>query len=130
MRVCCTVNITAMREAAKQRREARICYERAESLCHSLNRPLLLYELNEAEALVEAFEYRCWSAMIYRLRGVFLARLGDDEAQIEEAFCEATRTAKEQKSISWLKRAKATCAEYRSQKASGTGGCGFRLPIC
>ena len=23
--------------------EARICYERAESLCHSLNRPLLLY---------------------------------------------------------------------------------------
>ena len=23
--------------------EVRICYERAESLCHSLNRPLLLY---------------------------------------------------------------------------------------
>ena len=34
------VNITAMREAAP---EARLCYERAESLCHSLNRPLLLY---------------------------------------------------------------------------------------
>ena len=29
-----------MREAAP---EAKICYERAESLCHSLNRPLLLY---------------------------------------------------------------------------------------
>ena len=34
------LNITAMRESAP---EAKICYERAESLCHSLNRPLLLY---------------------------------------------------------------------------------------
>ena len=29
--------------ARNQRRRPRICYERAESLCHSLNRPLLLY---------------------------------------------------------------------------------------
>jgi predicted ATPase len=34
------VNITAMRESAP---EAKICYESAASLCHSLNRPLLLY---------------------------------------------------------------------------------------
>ena len=34
------VNMTAMRESAP---EARICYERAESLCHSLNRPMQLY---------------------------------------------------------------------------------------
>ena len=34
------LNITALRESAP---EAKICYERAESLCHSLNRPLLLY---------------------------------------------------------------------------------------
>jgi hypothetical protein len=34
------VNITAMRESAP---EAKICYERAEPLCHSLNRPLILY---------------------------------------------------------------------------------------
>jgi tetratricopeptide (TPR) repeat protein len=34
------VNLTAMRESSP---EARVCYERAESLCHSLNRPLLLY---------------------------------------------------------------------------------------
>ena len=34
------LNHDAMRESAP---EARICYERAESLCHSLNRPLLLY---------------------------------------------------------------------------------------
>jgi len=32
--------LTATRESAP---EIRICYERAESLCHSLNRPLLLY---------------------------------------------------------------------------------------
>ena len=34
------LNITAMRESAP---EALTCYQRAESLCHSLNRPLLLY---------------------------------------------------------------------------------------
>ena len=34
------VNMTAMRESAP---EARSCYERAESLCHSLNRPMQLY---------------------------------------------------------------------------------------
>ena len=56
--------------------------------------------LDEALALVEASGARCWSAQFYRLRGVFLTRLGADEAQIEEAFCRAIRTAKEQKSIS------------------------------
>ena len=34
------LNITALRESAP---EAKTCYERAESLCHSLDRPLLLY---------------------------------------------------------------------------------------
>jgi tetratricopeptide (TPR) repeat protein len=34
------LNITAMRESAP---EAKICYERAESLCRSVDRPLLLY---------------------------------------------------------------------------------------
>ncbi len=66
----------------------------------------------------------------YRLRGVSLTELGADEAQIEEAFCRAIKTAKEQKSISWAKRAEATYAEYRRQKASATRGGGFRLPIC
>jgi hypothetical protein len=67
---------------------------------------------------------------LYRLRGVFLTKLGADEAQIEEAFCRAIRTAKEQKSISWTKRAEATYAEYRRQKARATRGGGFQLPIC
>jgi adenylate cyclase len=89
-----------------------------------------LETIKEAEAMVEASEARGWSAELYRLRGVFLARLGADETQIEGAFREAIRTAKEQKSISWMKRAEATYAEYRSQKASGLGGRGFRLPLC
>jgi hypothetical protein len=44
---------------------------------------------------------------------VFLAALGADETQIEASFCEAIRTAKEQKSVSLEKRAEASYAEYR-----------------
>ena len=76
-----------------------------------------LETIGEAEKVVERFEERGSSAELYRLRGVFLTRLGADEAQIEGAFCEAIRTAKEQKSISLTKRAEATYAEYRCQKA-------------
>jgi len=43
--------------------------------------------------------------------------------------CEAIRIAKEQESVSLAKRAEATYAEYRRQKASGSGGRGFRLPL-
>ena len=71
---------------------------------------------------------RC-SAELHRLRGVFLATLGADENQIEASFCEAIRIAKEQKSVSLAKRAEATYAEYRRQKACGSGGHGFRLPL-
>jgi tetratricopeptide (TPR) repeat protein len=62
-------------------------------------------------------------------RGVFLSALGADEPQIEASFCEAIRTAKEQKSVSLEKRAEATYEEYRRQKASGSGGRGIRLPL-
>jgi hypothetical protein len=94
---------------------------------HFLGRiPDALAALREAEALVETFEGRCWRAELYRLRGVFLAAIGANEAQIEASFCEAVRIAKEQKSISLEKRAKATYAEYRRQKGSGSGGRGFR----
>jgi hypothetical protein len=61
---------------------------------------------------------------------VFLTALGAEETQIEATFCEAIRIAKKQKSISLEKRAKVTYAEYRRQKASGSGGRGFRLPLC
>ena len=88
-----------------------------------------LEAIKEAEALVERFEERLWCAELHRLRGVFLAALGADETQIEASFCEAIRIAKEQKSVSLEKRAEATYAEYRRQKASGSGGRGFRLPL-
>ena len=89
-----------------------------------------LEAIEEAEALVEITERRNWCAELYRLRGVFLAALGADESQIETSFHEAIRIAKEQKSIFLEKRADGTYAEYRRQKASGSGEPGFRLPLC
>ena len=88
-----------------------------------------LEAITEAEAVVERSEERWWCAELHRLRGVFLATLGADETQIEASFCEAIRIAKEQKSVSLEKRAEATYAEYRRQKASASGGRGFRLPL-
>jgi len=88
-----------------------------------------LEAIQEAHVLVERFEDRYWSAELHRLRGVFLAAIGADQTQIEVSFCEAIRIAKEQKSVSLEKRAEATYAEYRRQKASGSGGRGFRLPL-
>jgi hypothetical protein len=79
--------------------------------------------------LAERFELRWWSAELHRLRAVFLAAMGAEEAQIEASFCEASRTAQEQKSVSLEKRAEGTYAEFRRQKASGSGGHGFRLPL-
>ena len=76
-----------------------------------------LEAIKEAAALVERFEGRWWCAELYRLRGVFLATLGTDVAQIEASFCEAIRIARQQKSISLTKRAEESYAEHRSQKA-------------
>jgi len=89
-----------------------------------------LEAIREAEALVERREERCWSAELHRLRGVFVTAVGADEAQIEASFCAAIRIAGEQKSVSLEKCAEATYAEYRRQKAGGSGGRGFRLPLC
>jgi tetratricopeptide (TPR) repeat protein len=89
-----------------------------------------LVAINEAEALAERFEQRSFSAELHRLRGVFLAALDADETQIEASFCEAIKIAKEQKSVSLEKRAEATYAEYRRQKANGSRDHVFRLPLC
>jgi serine/threonine protein kinase/predicted ATPase len=88
-----------------------------------------LEAISEAEALVERFEDRHWCAELHRLRAVFLTALGADETHIDASFCEAIRIAKEQKSVSLGKRAEATNAEYRRQKASGSRGRGFRLAL-
>jgi hypothetical protein len=102
---------------------------KAEAL-HLANRTSEAVEvIKEAEAVVERFEERGWSAELHRLRGVFLAALGVDEIEIEASFREAIRIAREQKSVSLEKRAEATYAEYRRQKASGSGGGGFRLAL-
>jgi predicted ATPase len=88
-----------------------------------------LEAVREAEALAERSEGRWWCAEMHRLRGVFLEAIGADEAEIEASFCAAIKIAKEQKSVSLEKRAEATYAEYRRQKASGSGGRGIRLPL-
>jgi hypothetical protein len=88
-----------------------------------------LEAITEAEGAVERSEERWWYAEIQRLRGVFLAAMGADESKIDASFCAAIRIAKEQKSLSLEKRAEGTYAEYRRQKASASGGRGFRLPL-
>jgi serine/threonine protein kinase/predicted ATPase len=88
-----------------------------------------LKAISEAEKVVERSEERHWCAELHRLKGVFLTAMGADETQIEASFCEAIRIAKEQKSVSLEKCAEGTYAEYRRQKAGGSGGRGFRLPL-
>ena len=85
--------------------------------------------INEAEAVAQRTEERNWSAELHRLRGVFLAAVSADVTQIEASFCAAISTAKQQKSVSLEKRAEATYAEYRRQKASALGAHGFPLPL-
>ena len=102
---------------------------KAESLYLADRTSEALEAISEAEALAERVEIACWYSELHRLRGMFLATIGVDEAKIEASFHNAIRIAKEQKSISLEKRAKRTYAEYRRQKASGSGGRGFRLPL-
>lgn len=78
-----------------------------------------LETVKEADALVERSEERWWSAELQRLRGVFLATLGADDAHVEAAFHEALRTAKQQKSIPLMKRIEASHARDRSQRRAG-----------
>jgi hypothetical protein len=102
---------------------------KAEALHLSDRTPEALEAIRQAEALVERSGERWWCAELRRLRGVFLATIGADEIQIEASFCEAIRTAKEQKSVPLEKRAEGSYAEYRRQKASASGGRGFPLPL-
>ena len=88
---------------------------KAEAL-HLANRPSeALAALEEAEALAQRTEERECFAELHRLRGLFLAAIGADKAQIEASFCAAVKIATEQKSTSLAKRAEATYEEYRKQ---------------
>ena len=102
---------------------------KAEALHLASRTPEALAAIKEAEELAERSGERFYYGELHRLRGVFLTAMGADEPQIETSFCEAIKIAKEQKSVSLEKRAEATYAEYRRQKASGSGGRGFRLPL-
>jgi hypothetical protein len=75
-----------------------------------------LTALEEVEALVERSEARLWCGELYRLRGVILAAICADEAQIEASFRAAVRIAKEQKSISLAKRAEESYSGYRKRE--------------
>jgi adenylate cyclase len=88
-----------------------------------------LEAIKEAEVVAERSEGRWWCAELHRLRGVFLAAIGAEETQIEASFCEAIKTARQQKSVSLEKRGEATYAEYRRQKASASGGRALRLSL-
>ena len=89
-----------------------------------------LAAIAQAEAVAQRTEERECFAELHRLRGVFLANLGSEAVQIETSFRKSIRIAKEQKSVSLAMRAEASYAEYQSQKGSGFGGHGFRLPLC
>ena len=102
---------------------------KAEALYFADRASEALEAITEAEGAVERSEERWWCAELHRLRGVFLTAIGADEVQIEASFRAAIKTAREQKSVSLAKRAEATYAEYRRQKASGSGGHRFRLPL-
>jgi hypothetical protein len=73
---------------------------KAESLYVADRTSEALEAVKEAAALAERFEIGWWYAELHRLRGVLLAAMGADEAQIEASFCTAIKIATEQKSIS------------------------------
>jgi predicted ATPase len=75
-----------------------------------------LKAIRDAEKLAEISGECWWSAELHRLRGVFLAAMGADDTEIEAAFHESIRVAKQQKSFALLKRAKASYADYRGEK--------------
>jgi len=93
----------------------------AEALHLADRTPEALQVIREAEALVDRFEERWWSAELYRLRGVYLAALAAGDAEVEAAFDRAIRTATQQKSVSLAARAEATYAAYRSSTAKQAG---------
>jgi predicted ATPase len=80
-----------------------------------------LQALREAEAFVESTGGRYICSDLYRLRGIFLTAAGGEDIHIKASFCEAVRTAEQQKSVSLQKRAEGSLEEYRRQRANGEG---------
>jgi len=121
--------IRAIRATSGMRNVAYWLAVKAEALHLAAHTPEALETIQQAETLAASSDEGWWRAELQRLRGVFLASLGAEEAQVEAAFREAIAMAQQQKSISLEKRAQATYAEYRRQKASASLGRGVRLPL-
>jgi predicted ATPase len=85
-----------------------------------------LEALTEAEELIQRSEERYWCAELHRLRAVFLSAVGTDQIKIEASFHAAIKTAQEQKSISLVRRAKESYAEWRARTRKG-GSADLRL---
>jgi hypothetical protein len=75
-----------------------------------------LKTIEQAQALVERSGERWWSADLYRLRGSCLSALDAEEGKVENAFLEAIRISRAQKSISLQSRAEQAYSEYRAKK--------------
>jgi serine/threonine protein kinase/tetratricopeptide (TPR) repeat protein len=103
---------------------------RAEALYLADRTSEALEAIRKAEAIAERTEEGWWCAELRRFRGVFLAAIGADETQTEAAFCAAIKIAREQKSISLIRRAEATYAQYNFEKARADREHSFRLPLC
>ena len=94
---------------------------KAEAL-HLANRTSeALAAIAEAEAVAQRTEERECFAELHRLRGVFLAAIGADEAQIEASFCAAIKIAREQKSVSLEKRAEGSLRRISQAKSERDG---------
>jgi tetratricopeptide (TPR) repeat protein len=86
---------------------------------HSANRNSEALEaIAEAEALVERFEVWSCAVDLRRMRGVLLTNVGGSQEQVEAAFGEAINLAKQQESISLLKRAEASYQECCRKEAA------------
>src|SRR5262249_47077588 len=103
---------------------------KAEALHLADRTSVALEAIKEAQAIAAKSGEGMWCAELHRLRGVFLAALGAEDAEIENSLCAAISTAKQQKSISLEKRAEATYAEYRRLKVNSSGGREVRLSLC
>ena len=93
---------------------------KAESLYRAGLTIKALEVLTEAEALTQRSEERYWCAELHRLRAVFLSAIASNQIQIEASYHAAIKTAQEQKSISLVRRAKESYAEWRTQIKKGT----------
>jgi len=65
--------------------EARICYERAESLCHSRNRPLLLYSALRGQWICSLMTDKLTATMQIAKRVYSLAQEQNDSALLTSA---------------------------------------------